>query len=325
MIVVNLEKYSDDGYKKSANSLNADAPDNILAVRFYYNDFLANNYIQATFVDGNTSAVQYDPTTVAFVKFKMFVSTDEINYTEVVSYGGDDGQDVTNQGLILDPGDFSDNEIMVKKTIGNVEQFVPISLQTLADEIELETAEGSATGTVDYWYVRGILTQQDSDPPFFGKAVLNSSTGFYSFVELAPEQNVAGAYDPGYTSRLDTGVYTVPFLRPDLLDFGFITELLGDYRKRWETRVIPVYGTSTKVNNAGVWYEYYNDDLAGYLVLQVESYFEGLVTGVPQFTDYYALGTLVIKTYDADFVPSDDIIRRGITIEFRAYPDMEVN
>jgi len=163
MIVVNLERYTDDGFKTSANSLNVSVPDNILAVRFYYNDFLASNYIQATFVDGNTSAVQYDPTTVAFTKFKMFVSTDEVNYTEVVSYGGDEGQDVTNQGLILDPADFSDNELIRK--VDSSGAFEPVDLQTLADEISL-TIPGGADGTyeiiLEIWTANGTTLNSNT-------------------------------------------------------------------------------------------------------------------------------------------------------------------
>lgn len=91
MIVVNLEKYSEDGYKKSANSLNASAPDNIKYVRFYYNDFQGSNFIQAEFVSGYNSLVQADNESIAYNKFKMFTSTDGINYTENKSYGGDYG------------------------------------------------------------------------------------------------------------------------------------------------------------------------------------------------------------------------------------------
>ncbi len=111
MIVVNLEKYSEDGYKKAANSRNSLTPDNIKYVRFYYNDFQGSNFIQGEFVNGYNSTVQADNESVAFNKFKMFVSTDGINYTENKSYGGDYGfpvNDPLRRQLVLDAS-FVDN------------------------------------------------------------------------------------------------------------------------------------------------------------------------------------------------------------------------
>jgi len=105
MIVVNLERYTDDGFKTSANSLNASAPDRVKYVRFYYNDFLGSNFIQGEFVNGYNSTVQADNESVAYNKFKMFTSTDGIYYTENKSYGGDYGYPVNDslkRQLVLD-------------------------------------------------------------------------------------------------------------------------------------------------------------------------------------------------------------------------------
>lgn len=96
MIVVNLEKYSEDGFKKPANSLNASAPDNITHVRFYYNDFAGSNFIQGEFVDGYNSLVQADNESIAYGRFKMFTSTDGRTYIENKSYGGDYGASVND-------------------------------------------------------------------------------------------------------------------------------------------------------------------------------------------------------------------------------------
>ena len=124
MIVVNLEKYSDDGYKKAANSLNSATPDVIKYVRFYYDDFTGSNYIQATFVSGENSTAQGDNSGIAFTRFKLFTSEDGVTYSERKSYGGDLGKTIPTPDLALDPADFTDDDLIMKTTVATVEQFV---------------------------------------------------------------------------------------------------------------------------------------------------------------------------------------------------------
>jgi len=185
MIVVNLEKYSDDGYKKSANSLNASAPDNITHVRFYYDDFAGSNYVQGAFVAGNNSTVQYDASGVSFSKFKMFVSTDGINYTERKSYGGTEGLDRVDASKVLDPTDFDDSEIIVKRTVSSVEQFIPMSLQGLVDLTGLNV--GSSYGEAEI--IISAFTYDNTDIYLRVESnLLKLNNTVTSFIDLAGTQ-----------------------------------------------------------------------------------------------------------------------------------------
>jgi len=216
MIVVNLEKYSDDGYKKSANSLNADAPDNITHVRFYYNNFIGNNYVQADFVTGKNSTVEYDETVTSYTKFKMFVSTDGTNYTENKSYGGTEGHNVANSGTVLDPADFDDGQIIVKQTIGGIEQFVPSSFDT----------------GVDYKYLRCRIYQSGTG----AIELFNLIDGSTSDIDMT----IADEYDPAGSSRSTTGIYICQFTTGGLNAF-----VPFDNFSQFETKILTVFDSST--------------------------------------------------------------------------------
>lgn len=279
MIVVNLEKYSDDGYKKSANSLNADAPDNITHVRFYYNNFIGNNYVQADFVTGKNSTVEYDETVTSYTKFKMFVSTDGTNYTENKSYGGTEGHNVANSGVILDPADFDDGQIIVKQTIGGIEQFVPSSFDT----------------GVDYKYLRCRIYQSGTG----AIDLFNLIDGSGSDLDMT----IADEYDPAGSSRSTTGIYICQFttggadlFHPDIVaNAGFSI---------FETKVITVFDTSTGT-------------ITGYCV--VAPYYDGgeipaaYSQGRIQIRTYNTSWVLADSILD---VSNGEI---GITIEFRIF------
>lgn len=217
MIVVNLDRYSDDGYKKSANSLNADAPDNITHVRFYYNNFIGNNYVQADFVPDKNSTVEYDETVTSYTKFKMFVSTDGTNYTENKSYGGTEGHNVANSGTVLDPADFDDGQIIVKQTIGGIEQFLPSSFDT----------------GVDYKYLRCRIYQSGTG----AIELFNLIDGAAFEIDLT----IADEYFPEGSTRESTGIYICQFRTGGLDEFSFVYNSFSQI----ETRVISVFDIST--------------------------------------------------------------------------------
>lgn len=221
MIVVNLEKYSEDGYKKAANSRNSSTPDNITHVRFYYNTFAGNNYVQASFVTGNNSTVEYDETVTTYTKFKMFVSTDGTNYTELKTYGGTEGLNVANLGTILDPADFTDGQIIVKQTVEGIEQFVPSSFDT----------------GVDYKYLRCRIYQSGTG----AIEIFNLIDGGVSDIDMT----IADEYDPAGSSRTSAGIYVCQFTTGGLDQF--VDEIHGEgvVWAQFESKVLTVYDEQT--------------------------------------------------------------------------------
>lgn len=252
MIIENLEKYSDDGFKQSANSLTASSPDNITHVRFYYDSFSGSDYIQGTFVNGNNSTVEFDPSGVIFTKFKLFTSTDGVNYTERKSFGGSEGKDIFNSSLALDPADYEDYDIPTKVTVDNVEQFVP---KTITEIVEAGTLSMN-----DYYFLRGKLFQDNSlysGRPFFGSVSVNTSTGALTGNSQNYYANTSGnlvntvsnyIYRTGgakvstgkYYLQCQTGATTGTAVN------GMIVALNGSsFRYKFENTVFPVYGSRT--------------------------------------------------------------------------------
>jgi hypothetical protein len=314
MIVVNLDKFSEDGFKKPANSINADEPDNITHARFYYDDFTGDNYVQATFVEGNNSTVEADVSAVPFLKFKLFTSQDGISYTERKTYGGTDGFDVANNTLALDPADYADNDLIIKTTIGDVEQFVPKPLSEIA---------GSGSG-VDYLYCRGRLVQhnsRESGKAFFGSITIDPDTGNYTNTGTGqPEQTFADSWSATRSFKSSTGVYGLQFLT-DLgagVDNTFVTGInTTPFSYRFETTTYDVW---RKLES-----EYVELDET-YIAVKTNEYMGTVVLAIDQEVDAVGLsgtnqgsGVLIIKTYDTDGVLADNILTAGVTIEFRAF------
>ena len=128
MIVIPLEKLTQDGFKQPANLATETTGTRrgsievvrVTHARLYYDDFAGSNYLQGTFTSGDTSTVQFDNSNISFYRFKLFKSYDGTTYTEVPTYGGDDGNDETVSGGLLDPAGFADDSIIKKTTINNI-------------------------------------------------------------------------------------------------------------------------------------------------------------------------------------------------------------
>jgi hypothetical protein len=78
----------------------------------------ADNYVQAAFVEGNNSTVEADVSAVPFLKFKLFTSQDGIIIPKGKHTAGLTAFDVANNTLALDPADYADNDLIIKTTIG---------------------------------------------------------------------------------------------------------------------------------------------------------------------------------------------------------------
>jgi len=215
MIIVNLDKYSADGFKQSANSLVATSPDNITHARLYYDSFTGSDYIQGAFVVGKNSTLEFDNSGVSFTKYKLFESTDGVTYTENKTYGGTEGRDEFNSSLALDPADYEDYDIPVKVTISTVEQFVPKTISEIVD--------GSNSSMNDYYFLRGKLFQDNtlySGRPFFGSVTVNTETAALVGASSTYLQNTAGSISNTVSdfiyrtggSKVSTGIYSIQCL-----------------------------------------------------------------------------------------------------------------
>lgn len=209
MIVVNLEKYNDDGFKQSANSLTASSPDNVTHARLYYDSFAGSDYIQGTFVSGNNSTVEFDASEITFTQFKLFTSTDGVTYTERKTFGGSDGLDIFNNSMALDPADADDNQIPVKDTIDTVEQVVWKDITDVLDDV------GYAS-SVNY-ILRGMLCQDNSvqsGKAFFGTYYVNPDDGTLidgtsSTLTGSRVITIADRCLRSASAKISTGIYSV--------------------------------------------------------------------------------------------------------------------
>lgn len=258
MIVVELDKYSEESYyKQPANSPTAASPDNITHARLYYNTFAGANYIQGDFVSGSNSTVEFDNSDVTYTLFKLFTSTDGTTYTERKSFGGTSGKDCITTAQVLDAADFEDNQIIVKKTIDGVEQLIPYDL---GDLITDEGIEVDSAG-VEYKFVRGVLCQDNtvfSGKAFFGLIQVVPETGLLQGVASAYYQNgmtgsesritIADFIKRADSAKVSTGIY---YLQCQLGTPGSGTNGLADglegsiYNYKFEQSVTPIYGERT--------------------------------------------------------------------------------
>jgi hypothetical protein len=252
MIIVNLDKYSADGFKQSANSLVATSPDNITHARLYYDSFAGTDFIQGAFVVGKNSTLEFDNSGVSFTKYKLFESTDGVTYTENKTYGGTEGRDEFNSSLALDPADYEDYDIPVKVTVGSVEQFVPKTITEIVD--------GSNSSMNDYYFLRGKLYQDNSlysGRPFFGSVFVLEETGALIGSSSTYLQNTAGSISNTISdfiyrtggAKVSTGIYSIQCQTGATTGTavnGMITALNGSQKRyKFENSVWSVYGSRT--------------------------------------------------------------------------------
>lgn len=107
--VFTLFRTRSDGYIQPANNPNADSPDYYQYAQLRYDDFEDPNIIICSFVSGANSVITYTiPDNLLGWAFKLFVSRDNITFTEDKSFGGDDGKTFTvAEGI--NAWDFSNN------------------------------------------------------------------------------------------------------------------------------------------------------------------------------------------------------------------------
>lgn len=312
MIVINLEKLNPDGFKQEATD--------ITHGRLYYDDFAGNNYIQGSFVTGLTATMQFDPTGVGFSLFKLYTSTDGTNYTERKSYGGDNGVTAIDSGMILDPNDYTTLLPYPKMEVVNGKKvFVPGA-----------GGAGTAVGAgVDYLMCRGRLVQNNvlrSGKAYFGGYSFNTSTGVLeSPFTITPELTIADSFSLSQSERISTGIYALQFQSDTGSGIGnrfvaAISEGLGN-SYIFEQQVYPVWRKyETVFNNAPDILEYegvLTNEFMGTMIVAIDTESSGSVT-----THGFSNGSIHIKTYDPDGVLADDILTAGITVEFRAFPNL---
>ena len=286
MIVVELDKLDDAGYKKPANSINANAPDYITHARLYYNTFSGNNYIQGSFVNGSNSTVEFDNLGITHVKFKLFTSINGTDYNERKSFGGSEGKDCITEQQLINAAGYTDLDIIVKKTVGGVAQFVPLSISELLDEADV-TVEASG---VDYLYCRGMLSQHNSvqsGKAFYGSTYVDQSTGVVTESITAPQITIADSFSRSLSYKISTGKYILQF-RTDSVN-NFVESLAGFFSYRFESVVIPI--TTKRTVTAT---DYYND-IDGYIICRSNS---NIIDGFgTSFTSDFNIGDLFYIIY----------------------------
>jgi len=316
MIVANLDKFSEDGFRKPANSINAEVPDNITHARFYYDDFAGDNYLQATFVDGENSTVEADVSVVPFLKFKLFTSQDGVNYTERKTFGGTDGFDVANNTLALDPTDYADNDLIIKTTINDVEQFVPKPLSEVT---------GSGSG-VDYLFCRMRISQNNlvnSGKAFSGYILLDDFTGEPTVAfDLPVEMTWADSLSKTRSFKEATGIYGLQFRTNNGSGTAntFITGIDNTiYSYRFETKTFEVWRKLEGVFTEGeeLWTTTTVNEYMGKVIVAIDQ--SATNNGATSAGTNQGEGLLIIKTYDTNGVLADDVLTAGVTIEFKAF------
>ncbi len=303
-VSVELDKLDDDGFKKPANSVNADSPDNITHARMYYNDFAGSNYVQGDFVEGSNSTAYFTIVDLSYSLFKLYTSTNGTDYTERKSFGGDDGVTLIDDTQILDPEDFTDDAPYIKAAGATGSRYFTGG-----------TGGGTtSSGGVDYFYCRGILTQHNdvqSGRAFFGATTINPDDGTVEASLISPIVTIAAKYNRLTSARLSTGTFSLQF-QTDYgsgYEDGFITELSGGiFKQNFESQVYTVFNIRSVEIVEDFYTAIYTPGVKGYLVLDV---FHG--SG-----NFYTDGILIIKTYNSNWELEDNIIEIGTTIEFRA-------
>ena len=304
MKVINLDKYNEDGFKQKATD--------ITHGRLYYDDFAGNNYVQGTFKSGSTSTMQFDLTGVGFTLYKLFTSTDGTNYTERDSFGADYGDTVIDSSMILDPNDYTTLLPYPKmEVVDGKKVFVPGA-----------GGSGVTVGTgVDYLFVRGRLVQNNvlrSGKAYFGGYAYDAATGVLNTPSnITPELTIADSFSLSGSNKVSTGIYLLQFQTDAANQFVGAIRTPPGRSYVFEQTTYEVWRKYETVFNSDpdiMEYEgVLTNEFMGTLVLCVDSQ-----EAVTNFTT----GGLIIKTYDPDGVLADNVLTAGITVEFRAFPNL---
>ena len=251
------------------------------------------------------------------VAYQLWAGASESTMTMNTAFSSEEGAVIygIDDTYLIDPADYDDYDVPTKVTVGNVEQFLPKTLNEIVD--------GAGLSMNDYYFLRGKLYQDNSvysGAPFFGAMFVNSETGALVGGSQSYHQNGANSivttisnYVRRSTSaKVTTGVYYLQCMvgaTTGAAGNGFITALAGvSFRYKFENSVIPVYGSRTVDLGVDGYEETYVPGLVGYVVLDVND----------SIQTYYDTGKLLIKTYNTSWVLTDDILTYGCTLTFKA-------
>ena len=282
MIVIPLDKLTSDGFKQPANL----QEETVTHARLYYDDFAGSNYIQGVFATDDSSTIQFDNASVSFQRFKLFKSSNGTTYTEVVSYGANDGNDEPVSGELLDPADFADYDILIKNTISTIEQFTGISLPDLIDAVGLEIVQ-------PYYAYTNIFSQDNA-----------VSSGKLRVDSTVLQNTVSDGTSLSLSSKVDTGIYMVQFriTDPNLgIINSFRIEVAGNilFGAQWEQVYKPVLNSSKEI--------------IGHVIFGTN-----FISG-----DFdLDAGRIEVRTYDTSWVLADDILTEGITVSLKAFKQL---
>lgn len=193
--------------------------------------------------------------------------------------------------LYLDPNDFTTGQVIAVDTVDGQKVFVG-----------KDSVTGANDARVDYHFLRAKFSQSQS--VLSGKLRIAPAAGSLvrsSFINVADS-----VVTP--TVRLSTGVYEIQFKTNSANNFA--AKITGDigYWTAFERRVYPLYGHMVydSLLEEDVW----TNELYGYLVFP----------SLPDPSDFgFLTGKLIARTFDTNWVPKDDMLKDGFTVELKVF------
>lgn len=222
---------------------------------------------------------------ILIICYLLFLS---INVNAQDIYGSARNKDT----LYLDPNDFTVGQVLAVDTVDGEKVFV---------------GRDSVTGVsnepdVDYLYLRAILKQKTG--LFSNKLNLFSTDNSYG----EPDMTIADTFAVGLSSRVSAGIYRLQFKTNGVGVFSDKINLEpGNGANAFESRVYPIFGHY--VYDEGLEEDVWTEELYGYLVFPAK----------PSEPSDYSYGILNARTYDANWVLSDDILKDGVVVELKCF------
>lgn len=193
--------------------------------------------------------------------------------------------------LYLDPNDFEVGQVLAVDTVNGEKVFV---------------GRDSVTGVsnepdVDYLYLRAILKQKTG---LYSNKLNLFSTDQHHEIDMT----IADTFSLSMSSRVSAGIYKLQFLTHGTGQFAdLITEESAKGWNSFESKVYPLFGHY--VYNDSLETDVWTEELYGYLVFPAK----------PNYGDDYPYGILSARTYDANWVLSDNILKDGVVVELKCF------
>lgn len=203
---------------------------------------------------------------------------------------------------LFDPNDGTVGQILKISTDGTVNILIP------ADE------PNPASG-VNYLFLRGKLSQHnsvESGKAFMGSIQVDTATGLRYSISVANYggsnvticDNIARAT----SSKISTGIYKLQCRTNSTV--AFAGNLITDYNK-FESFISPVYGKRRiEFDGEETYTDITDGTIVGYCVLDTKYAYDNF---------YYQTAQLIIKTFDENWVLSDNILDNGLILEIKAF------